>query len=119
MSKNIVTIIEAAASHPVPNAELEMTLADSSNYAKRHIVGIFAGIVYDDGNGLEFPWLLLDCDKPRERISIPVMAIDLERDLPDDIVIGDRISVRISHQFGRETGAAFKSLEIRHRQIWE
>lgn len=119
MSKNIVAILEAAASSLIPNAELERPLAASNHYAKRNAVGIFSGILFDDGNGLEFPWLLLDCDKPRERISIPVMASDLERDLPDDIIVGDRISVRISRQFGGETGLAFKSLEIRHQQIWQ
>lgn len=117
MDKNITAILEAAASHPIANATLEMALTNSKHCTKRKVVGVFAGIVFDDGNGLEFPWLLLDCDKPRERISIPVMASDLERDLPDDIVVGDRISVRISRQFGSETGIAFKSLEIRHQQI--
>lgn len=115
MNKNIVAILDAAALHPIPNAELEKTLADSSHYARHYVSGMFSGIVFDDGNGLGFPWLLLDCDKPRERISIPVMVNDLKRDLPDDIVIGDRISVRISRQFGGETGASIKSLEIRHQ----
>ncbi|MHB1704715.1 MAG: hypothetical protein ACYCSH_01520 [Acidithiobacillus sp.] len=117
MSKNIVAILKAAALHHIPNAELERSLNDSVHYAKRNIVGSFGGIVFDDGNGIEYPWLLLDCDDPAERISIPVMASDLERDMPEDIVVGDRISVGVSHQFGGATGAVFKSLEIRHRQI--
>lgn len=117
MSKNIVAILEAAALRQIPNAELERPVTDSVHLSKRQIVGAFGGIVFDDGNGIEYPWLLLDRDSPAERISIPVMASDLVRDMPDDIVVGDRISVRISRQFGSETGVAFKSLEVRHQQI--